>query len=174
MPNPHPRKRFNLRGRAKKDVGYLPRPALGRRPWLAFLRRARMRRRFAFAMTGERTRARRRCDPTTLRLVATGWQSPPLRLVRSRPERLRGLAPIPGPVGILMRTRSVHGFGLRLEVEFVALDSVGVVVRAGTLRPRRIAHCRGAAWIAELPAGTALPLVGTAVAVDRLVSWSAR
>ncbi len=168
------RTRRNLTSRTERRFGYLPRPALGRRPWFAFLRRARSRRRFAFAMVGERTRARVRCDSATLRLVADGWQSPPLRLARTRLERIRGLAPYPGPFGILMPVRSIHGFGLRSEVEFVALDAIGVVTRTGTLHPRRIALCRGAHWIAELPSGTALPFRGNAVSVDRLVSWPAR
>jgi len=165
---------MEMSSRTKVRANYLPRPALGRRPWFAFLRRARRRRRFAFAMVGERTRARVRCDSATLCLVADGWQSPPLRLACTRLERVRGLAPYPGPFGVLMPVRSIHGFGLRSEVEFVALDAGGVVTRTGTLHPRRIAFCRDARWIAELPSGAALPLRGNAVSVDRLVSWPAR
>ena len=168
------RTRINRRRRTKRSASYLPRPALGRRPWFAFLRRARRRRRFALAMGRERTRARVGRQPVTIRLVASGWLSPPLRLACTRLERWRGLAPCPGPFGILMRTRSIHGFGLRSAIEFVAFDATGVVTRSGILRPRRIAYCRGARWIAELPAGSSRPPVASVASVDRLVAWPAR
>ncbi len=169
-----PKTRRNPRRRTEKSASYLPRPALGRRPWFAFLRRARMRRRFALAMGRERTRARAGRQPVTVRLVASGWVSSPLRLACTRAERRRGLAPCPGPFGILMRTRSIHGFGLQSAVEFVAFDAVGAVTHSGVLRPRRLAYCRGASWIAELPAGSPRPLVDSVASVDRLVVWSAR
>ena len=168
------RARGNPRRRTKKSASYLPRPALGRRPWFAFLRRARMRRRFALAMGRERTRARAGRQPVTVRLVAPGWLSPPLRLACTRSERWRGLAPCPGPFGILMRTRSIHGFGLRSSIEFVAFDATGVVTRSGRLRPGRVAYCRGASWIAELPAGSPRPRAESVALVDRLVAWPAR
>ena len=169
-----PKTRTNPRRRTEKSASYLPRPALGRRPWFAFLRRARMRRRFALAMGRERTRAGAGRQPVTVRLVASGWLSPPLRLVGTRSERRRGLAPCPGPFGILMRARSIHGFGLRSAIEFVALDTAGVVTRSGILRPGRVAYCRGASWIAELPAGSPRPPADSVVSVDRLVAWPAR
>ena len=165
---------MKLNHRTNVRASYLPRPALGRRPWFAFLRRARRRRRFAFAMGGERTRAPERRHSAMVRLVAGGWQSPPLRLARSRLERSRGLAPCPGPLGLLMRSRCIHGFGLRSQVEFVAFDAAGVVTRTGTLHPRRIAFCRGTTWIAELPSGSALPGREDAVLVDRLTQCPAR
>ncbi len=132
-----------------------------------------MRRRFALAMGRERTSASAGRQPMTVRLVAPGWLSPPLRLATTRWERRRGLAPCPGPFGILMRTRSIHGFGLRSAIEFVALDMAGVVTRSGILRPGRVAYCGGASWIAELPAGCPRPPVDSVVSVDRLVTWPA-
>lgn len=132
-----------------------------------------MRRRFALAMGRERTRARAGHQPVTVRLVASGWVSSPLRLACTRAERRRGLAPCPGPFGILMRTRSIHGFGLRSAVEFVAFDAIGVVTHSGILRPGRLVYCRGASWIAELPAGSPLPPVDSVASVDRLVTWPA-
>lgn len=163
-----------LRQRTRENGSYLPRPALGRRPWFAFLRRARMRRRFALAMGRERNSAPGQRQLSMIRLRADGWQSSALILVRTRLELWRGLAPCPGPIGILMRTRSIHGFGLRSAIEFVALDADGVVTRSGTLWPRHVVHIRGAAWVAELPAGCSRPVPGTAVTVDRLVAWPAR
>ena len=168
-----PRTRRNPRRRTEKSASYLPRPALGRRPWFAFLRRARMRRRFALAMGRERTSAWVGRQPMTVRLVAPGWLSPPLRLAGTRSERRRGLAPCPGPFGILMKTRSIHGFRLQSAIEFVALDMFGVVTRSGILRPGGVAYCRGASWIAELPAGSPRPSVDSVVSADRLVAWPA-
>jgi hypothetical protein len=161
------RTRANLRRRTGSGAGYLPRPALGRRPWFAFLRRARMRRRFALAMGGEANRAEN-WRHSTVRLRSGTWGSSPLVIAATRRQRRRGLGPVPGPLGLLLRTRSVHGFALRSAVEFVAIDDIGVVRRVGRLAPGRVVACRHAGWIAELPAGSPLPEPGSVVAVDRL------
>jgi len=165
--------RLNPRSRTKRGAGYLPRPALGRRPWFAFLRRARIRRRFAFAMARERNRAPGPRQPTMVRLTCDGWQSPPLILLRSRADRLRGLAPCPGPFGVLLRARSIHGFGLRSAVGFVALEGTGFVSRIGVLRPRRVVICRKATWLAEFPSDAGRPHQGSEVLLDRLGPWPA-
>ena len=167
------RTRLNLRGRTKRGAGYLPRPALGRRPWFAFLRRARIRRRFAFAMARERNRASGPRQPTMVQFTCDGWQSPPLILLRSHPDRWRGLAPCPGPFGVLMRGRSVHGFGLRSPVGFAALDAAGFVSRVGVLYPRRVVICRKATWLAEFPCDLGRPRPGSEALLDRLGPWPA-
>jgi hypothetical protein len=167
------RTRHNLTSRTEKRFGYLPRPALGRRPWFAFLRRARMRRRFAFAMARERNRASGPRRPTAVRLTVADWRSPLLLLLRSRLDRLWGLSPCPGPFGVLLKARSVHGFGLRSMVGFVALDERGVVIRVGVLRPRRVVVCRNAAWFAEFPCDGGWPSLGSEALLDRLGPWPA-
>ena len=148
-------------------AGYLPRPALGRRPWFAFLRRARMRRRFALAMGGEANSVGI-WRHSTVRLRSGDWTSPPLRIATTRRQRRRGLTPVPGPCGLLLQTRSVHGFGLMSPVAYLTIEGGGVVGRVGTLCPGRIVMSRRARWFAEIPAGSPLPELGSMVTVDRL------
>ncbi len=161
------RTRANLRRRTGSWAGYLPRPALGRRPWFAFLRRARMRRRFALAMGGEANSVGI-WRHSTVRLQSAGWTSPPLLIAVTRRQRRRGVAPVPGPFGLLLRTRCIHGFGLRSPLECVAIDHRGVVRWSGRLLPRRLVASRRAGWFAEFPAGSSLPEPGSLVTVDRL------
>jgi hypothetical protein len=72
---------------------------------------------------------------------------------------------------MLLATRSVHGFGLAHPVAYVALDGDGVVIRSGTLRPRRVVFVRRAVWMAEYPLGVPAPRAGATTAVDRLDVW---
>lgn len=149
-----------------------PRPALGLRPWFAFLRRASILRRFAFAMIGEGTRR----DAGQIRVVAlrgSGWCSGPVRVAQTRRERRRGLTPAPGPFGLLLRTRSIHGWGMATGLRWVALGVGGEVIAVGTLRPRGLLIVRGAVrWIAELPAWVPPPPVGARLKpVPILASW---
>lgn len=61
------------------------------------------------------------------------------------------------PAGVALeipRCRSVHTFGMRFALDLVFLDARGRVVgRARGVPPRRVVVCRGAAAVAELPAG---------------------
>ncbi len=111
--------------------------------------------------------------PPMVQLCADGWDPPPVRLAHGFGARWRGVRPTPGPIGVLMGTRSIHGFGLSYPIDFVALDGHGVVLRIGVLRPRRVALVGRAVWMAEYPLGVPMPPVGTATAVDRLVAWPA-
>lgn len=74
----------------------------------------------------------------------------------TRLSRLLGLALLQseraGPGLLIPRCRSVHTFGMRFALDLVFLDAGGRVVetRRG-VRPRRVARCRGAAQVLELP-----------------------
>lgn len=150
--------------------GYdLPRPALGRRPWFAFLRRARMRRRFAFAMGRERTSAAARCHFVELR-SPDGWHSGPVRLATSGADRIAGLRPVPGPHGLLMAARSIHTWGMRSQLGWAALDGFGLVVSTGVACPGRVVVRPAARFFLELPLAALLPPPGAALEVNRLGS----
>lgn len=77
--------------------------------------------------------------------VASTWRS-----------RLLGLALLPrgraGPGLLLPRCRSVHTLGMRFDLDLVFLDGLGkVVALRRSVRPGRVAGCRAAECVLELP-----------------------
>lgn len=70
--------------------------------------------------------------------------------------RLRGLAlrRLPPDRGLLLpRTRSVHTFGMRFELDLLWLDASGRVVRVDrAVPPWRVRTCRRARAVVEVPA----------------------
>ncbi len=138
-----------------------PRPALGRRPWFAFLRRARSLRRFAFAMRVERVPGAR-C--LTIRLGREGpWIH--CHTARSRRERLRGIAGVPDGVSLLFAGRSVHGFGLARPLEVVGIGSDGRVVGRRRLAPGGLVVMWGASHVIEIPEYLGPPAVASGVKI---------
>lgn len=74
-----------------------------------------------------------------------------------RRARLLGLAHLDldevGPGLLIPRCSSVHTFGMRFPLDLLFLDRDGAVLdRRWSLPPSRIACCRGAASVLELPA----------------------
>lgn len=156
---------------ARTGVGYdLPRPALGRRPWFALLRRARRRRLFAFAMERERTTRLGLSQPWVV-VRSDSWCSPPLTIALGVTDRWRGARPEIGPHGLVLWTQSIHGLGLVAPIEFCVLDDSGRVELTGHLERRGLVALRHWRWFVEMPAGSGLPTPGESVAVDRLDSW---
>ncbi|HET8537496.1 MAG TPA: DUF192 domain-containing protein [Solirubrobacteraceae bacterium] len=88
---------------------------------------------------------------------------------RSRMRGLLGRSGMDADEGLLIRpTNSVHMFFMRFAIDVVFLDrDLAVKKIVGTLRPWRMAGCRGARAALELPAGSAA-LRGIAVG-ERLV-----
>ena len=80
--------------------------------------------------------------------VATGFRSRLLGLSRLS----RSAA---GPGLLITRCSSVHTFGMRFELDLVFLDRDGraLAVRRG-IGPRRLAWCRGANAVLEIPSST--------------------
>ena len=82
-------------------------------------------------------------------------------LVAARPlRRMRGLLgrrSLPEGEGILLRPAgSIHTFFMRFPIDAVFLDRGGVVVAVEPdVPPWRVASCRGAHSVLELPAGEA-------------------
>ena len=75
--------------------------------------------------------------------------------------RLLGLARLDrdeaGPGLLIPRCSSVHTFGMRFELDLLFLDRDGAVVATRTgVPPRRLASCRGAVAVLELPSPRSL------------------
>jgi hypothetical protein len=144
-----------------------PLPAFGLRPWLALERRALRLRRFALAMVGRGYQDRRAWrEPVVLR--SREWVSPPLGVARRMAERAAGIRGVPPGHGVLMRTRSVHGFGLVAPLGVVAIESDGRVSDVRVLRPGRVMWLGRVRWVAELPAECPPPRRGSRLRPARL------
>ncbi len=66
--------------------------------------------------------------------------------------------------GILIRSSSVHGYGLREPLRIVHLDEDGTVVHQDILMTGRRTPARGV-WVLELPIGRPGPDTGTRLVV---------
>jgi uncharacterized membrane protein (UPF0127 family) len=78
-------------------------------------------------------------------------------------RRMRGLLgrrALESDEGLLLRPApSIHTFFMRFPIDAVFLDRDLVVLKvAGDMRPWRMAHCKRARAVLELPAGAALKL----------------
>lgn len=147
--------------------GTQPRPALGRRPWFALLRRARSLRRFALAM-GRRLPVERRehriDTPGTITSVGGGWTHTPTVLAASHRIRRVGLRPLSCGLGLVIRASSVHGIGMVEDLTLIGVSADGVVVRCATLSRGSIVCMPDARFVIELPGHIPGPQRG-----DRLV-----
>jgi hypothetical protein len=146
------------------ESGDQPRPAFGLRPWFALLRRARSLRRFAFAIVGGSVPGDRpyRSGGSVMLTVGT-WTSPPVVVATSFTDRLLGVRRR-GTGGLLIRSASVHGRGIRESVRIVHLDGEGTVVHQDILMAGRRTPARGV-WILELPIGVPGPDTGATLVV---------
>ncbi len=143
-----------------------PRPALGRRPWFAFLRRARSFLRFALAIVTVRvTVSLDRAITTPITLHTEGWQRGQIAVTRPGPTRRRGLTPRAAGRALLFRAAVVHSFGMREVLGVIGISRYGIVVSSRVLPPRRLAILRGAFWVLELPGGEARPSLGSRLRV---------
>lgn len=94
---------------------------------------------------------------TEVRVVsaATGGRAWRATVLRTWPERLRGLLGTSGDAGavLIARCGSIHTFGMRyaIDVAFIRDDGEVVGVRRG-LAPGRVASCRRASCVLERPA----------------------
>ncbi|MEX2323027.1 MAG: hypothetical protein WEA29_04570 [Acidimicrobiia bacterium] len=94
------------------------------------------------------------------------WSSGPIRVASTRRHRRFGLRRTIGTaVGLALKARSVHTFGMARRISVVACDRSGRVLRAQRLRPRRLFYTARAALIIETFAPE-LPKVGDIVEVS--------
>lgn len=77
---------------------------------------------------------------------------------------------MPPDVGVLLRTRSVHTFGLRRPLGVVALSPLREVLSADMVGPKLVVLVPGASQYLELPEGRTLPPVGAQLEVRPIVT----
>lgn len=86
-----------------------------------------------------------------------GWSSPPVWVARTFRQQWKGLTPRAAGQGMLIRGRSVHGFGMRESLLVVGLDDRRCVIGSRILFPRRVVWIRRAKHILELEVGLPPP-----------------
>ena len=110
----------------------------------------------------------------TVALRGGDWCFEPVRVAASVRERRRGLRPRSAGRGLLVRTRSVHGFGMEEALPLVFVSNEGRVIGSSLLPRNRVMRCR-APWTMELPPGTPLPADGTLLrVVPSSAAWQER
>jgi uncharacterized membrane protein (UPF0127 family) len=97
-------------------------------------------------------------------LSSPGWQMSGF-LARTFLDRLHGLRRAPPGSALVMRARSVHGFGMRHPIPVIGLDADMRVVSTRTLRPNRVMVIPSARILVELPPGQPVPRIGDRVEV---------
>lgn len=88
-----------------------------------------------------------------------------VEVATTRRARLMGLIGTE-PYPLLLRTASVHGFGLRRRIQVIAIDAGGRVIASRVLRRRHIVTVPSARWILELPTDIDPPLLGERLVLD--------
>ena len=96
------------------------------------------------------------------RVALLGWssESGSVGYARSFRERWRGLKGMPEGSAILMKTRSVHGFGVKAPFRAVGLTSTFEVVKTREVKPWRVVNFTGCRYVLELPIDVEPPLTG--------------
>ncbi len=95
--------------------------------------------------------------------------SVPVEMALDRRARLHGLAPATTDRGLVLRTRSVHGFGMRTPLAVLVLDAAGTVIDRALLRPWTVVVAPAATWITEIPATVVPPPAGTELVLLRRI-----
>jgi hypothetical protein len=145
-----------------------PRPALGLRPWFAFLRRALRLRRLDLAIGHEGT-----SRPPLYRIEASGWRAA-ARLAGPL-QRTSGVRPTVAPIGLMLRVRSVHTVGMAGPLLVVSISRDGVVRRTARLAPNRVFLDVGAAWVLECGPVDGGPAPGERLTLRPILDvWPAR
>ena len=153
-----------------QDAADQPRPALGRRPWLALERRARSLRRFFFAIAGGRVPPSAP-QPSSVRLVdaASGWASPPVDIAGGVRRRYVGSRGRPVAGAILIAGSSVHAIGMTTPLRVVGIDPAGRVCRREVLEPGGLVWFPECRWILELAVDHSVPLRNVRLAWQRRI-----
>lgn len=93
--------------------------------------------------------------------ISTEWSSGPVAVAVTFRDRWRGLRPSPTGFGLLLKTRSVHSFGMRTDLLLVGIDGGGTVIDTRTLRPGRIVTLPAVRFILELEGDRSPPASGS-------------
>jgi hypothetical protein len=105
----------------------------------------------------------------TFEVRAGSWSSGPVRVITAPAARRIGAIPVLGPLGVVLRARSIHTFGMLHRIGVIAVDGDGVVTATGVLPPRRLWTVPSAVSIIEVPPAAGLPVVGAAATPYRRV-----
>jgi uncharacterized membrane protein (UPF0127 family) len=88
-------------------------------------------------------------------------------LAATRSQRLRGLRPRSRGRAMVLRSNSVHGFGMKESLVVIFLGPSGKVLGVAPLPPRSVVRHKAAFWVLELPPGSPIPEPGTVLEVGR-------
>jgi uncharacterized protein len=96
-------------------------------------------------------------SPRLRRLPAVEVLGRSVRVAATRWSRLLGLAGLDrksaAPL-LIPRCASVHTFGMRFDLDLYWFDERGRAIEVSrSVPPRKLANCRGAAAVLEIPAG---------------------
>jgi hypothetical protein len=99
-------------------------------------------------------------------VVKSGDWSHQVRVATGFLDRLIGLRRAPIGDSLLIRARSVHGFGMRNPLLVLGIDPDMNVIGTKTLRPRRVVGFREALYLLELPLGSNPPSAGSPIEIE--------
>lgn len=99
-----------------------------------------------------------------VRLRAVGWGDIDTAQVTGFKDRFMGLR-TRGVDSVLIDRRSIHTFGLKEEIEIVAIARDMTVIESRSIAPNRVVTIRSAGSILELPGGSSVPPPGTVIEV---------
>ena len=83
-----------------------------------------------------------------------------VNLAVSFADRLLGLRRVDPDSALLLRTRSVHGFGMTRPFLAIGMDGKGRVVGSTVVKPWRMVWFRRCRWVLEMPEWHSPPAVG--------------
>lgn len=98
----------------------------------------------------------------------SGWKTGRVRYARRFFERWRGLKDPEASDGVLMRTRSVHGFGMDAPFVAVALSGDMDVVDMTLIQPGQVVWFSGARFVLELPEDSMPPASGARLTMSHV------
>ena len=93
--------------------------------------------------------------------MTRGWSYGPVMEAESFADRLRGLHRLEPGASLLIRTSSVHAFGLHRSFRAIGLSGELEVVAHTIVRPWRAVRFPGCAFVIEMPVDAPPPPVGS-------------
>lgn len=99
------------------------------------------------------------------RVRGSQW-SHPVEIAVGFSRRLVGLRQASHRACLLIRTRSVHGFGMDRALLIVALDADLTVIGSRVLPPNRVTVFPRARYLLEMPADIPAPELGSTLVIE--------
>ena len=95
-----------------------------------------------------------------------GQWAHPVEIATHFRQRLVGLRRASPRASLLIRARSVHGFGMDRALLVVALDAGLTVIGSRVMPPNRVTVFPRACYLLELPADTPAPELGWRLVIE--------